>query len=69
MSKQDLIPTDADIIFYTHNKEVLRLCKNGDLMYKGKVTTDEKDLVRGLREFLIGIQEGKKDELEGVRTS
>lgn len=46
----------TDIIFTVNNgkKEILRLCANGDILLRGKLLENDKDLVDGLREFLNG---------------
>ena len=41
------------IIFYTNeNNEMLKLCANGDILVKGKLIENDKEVVDAFREFL-----------------
>jgi len=35
-------------------KEILKLCENGDIFVKGKLAENDKEVVNALREFLKG---------------
>ena len=50
----DKIPTF--IVFMQDNgaREILKLCENGDIFVKGKLTENDKEVVDALREFLKG---------------
>ena len=44
---------EPDIIFYVNdNKEILKLCPNGDIFVKGKLAENDKEVVDAMREFL-----------------
>jgi hypothetical protein len=38
----------------TSNREILKLCENGDIFVKGKLAENDKEVVDALREFLRG---------------
>jgi len=45
---------DTGISFYLpNNREIIKLCSNGDIFVKGKKIENDKELVDGLREFLV----------------
>ncbi len=47
----------SDIIFSTdHQPEILVLKDNGDILVKGKLVTNDLDVVHSLREFLKEVQ-------------
>jgi hypothetical protein len=42
-----------DLIFSSKtNQEILKLCENGDIYVKGRLTENDKEVVEALREFL-----------------
>lgn len=46
---------DSDIKFIVNNDNenpIIRLCKNGDIYIKGKLTENAIEVVNGIREFL-----------------
>ena len=46
----------SSIYFNNSNgEEVLKLCGNGDILVKGKLIENDKEVVDALREFLKGI--------------
>ena len=45
--------TDSgDIVMFTGNQEMLRLCDNGDIKVKGKLITNDSEVVEGMKELL-----------------
>jgi hypothetical protein len=41
------------IIFYTNvDNEMIKLCDNGDILVKGKLIENDKEVVDAMREFL-----------------
>ena len=47
-------PQPMDIIFYTANREVIRLCSNGDIHVKGKLIENDIEVVEGMKELVYG---------------
>jgi len=45
---------DETIEFFIKNKSVMRFCKNGDIFVSGKLTTNDTEVVEGMRKFLKG---------------
>ena len=39
------------------NRVIVKLCGNGDIFVKGKLIENDKELVDGLREFLLIMKE------------
>lgn len=52
-----VIPHEQNTIFFAQDnskREILKLCGNGDIFVKGKLTENDKEVVDALREFLKG---------------
>lgn len=45
-------PTDENIVFSFQEKEMLKLCENGDIFVKGNLIENDKDVVNGFREII-----------------
>lgn len=43
----------GEIVFSLNNESMIRLCENGDIYIKEKLTTTDMEVVDGMREFLI----------------
>jgi hypothetical protein len=46
------LPLNNIIFCGDNNKEILKLCGNGDIYVNGKLATNDIDVVEGLRHFL-----------------
>ena len=42
-----------DVVFWGENEETLRLCYNGDILWKGRKITRDKDLINSLRDVVF----------------
>jgi hypothetical protein len=52
ISASKIVPPN-NIIFYGDNlNEILKLCGNGDIYVNGRLTTNDIEVVEGLRHFL-----------------
>ena len=52
-----VIPQEQNTIFFMQDngeREILKLCENGDIFVKGKLAENDKEVVDALREFLKG---------------
>jgi len=48
------VPENDTIGFHSNTgKKILKLCENGDIFVNGKFTENDKEVVDGMREFLI----------------
>jgi hypothetical protein len=47
-------PADGLILANAPSREVLRLCPNGDIFVRGSLVENDRQVVDGLREFLLG---------------
>jgi len=50
------LPQEQNTIFFLQvdksNKEILKLCENGDIFVKGRLAENDKEVVAALRDFL-----------------
>lgn len=53
---QILVPKEQNTIFFitkdNTNKEILKVCENGDIFVNGKLAENDKEVVEALRQFL-----------------
>jgi len=49
-----ILPEDQSITFKVSNDEILKLEVNGDILVKGKLIENDKQVVDALREFIKG---------------
>jgi len=54
MVNQEKQNTILFLIVGGENKEILKICENGDIFVKGKLAENDKEVVNALREFLKG---------------
>jgi hypothetical protein len=58
METINLVPKEQNTIFFLQadksNKEILKLCENGDIFVKGRLAENDKEVVDALREFIRG---------------
>ena len=47
-----------DIVFLANEIEMLKLCGNGDILVKGKLIENDKEVVSALRGFIAGVKDG-----------
>ena len=50
------ITAQEDIVFRTPFGEMLRLCENGDFIVKGKITTNDMEIYKSMKEFLFNMR-------------
>ena len=43
---------EGEIVFHVASKEIIRLCPNGDIYIREKLTENDAEVVQGMREFL-----------------
>jgi len=46
---------EGEMRWNTKHGEMLRLCPNGDIYVKGKLTENDKEVVEGMRQFLKSV--------------
>jgi hypothetical protein len=58
METINLVPEEQNTISFLQvdksSQEILKLCENGDILVKGKLAENDKEIVDALREFLKG---------------
>lgn len=59
-------PPAGDMILYAAGREMIRLTSNGDIYVKGRLVTNDVDVVDGMRELLrlAKIERQEKRELQ-----
>lgn len=58
-------PYNTDITFNHKDTEIIKLCGNGDIYVKGKLIENDKELVEGLRFWLLQMRCPKCREISG----
>lgn len=53
--------TGGDILFSVGEIEMLRLCSNGDIYVKGRLTTNDLETVEGFKEFVLHAKSERLD--------
>lgn len=44
--------SNKDMSFHLSDQEIIRFCENGDILVKGNLIENDKELVNAMREFL-----------------
>lgn len=56
MTQIKVLPIEQNTVFFyqvdKEQKEILKLCANGDIFVKGRLAENDKEIVNALRDFL-----------------